>query len=100
MRPYMCTPQPLHAWRWIVALASTTDSFWPFAVTDTLSFGTTATTENIAPAGFQHFVQPHAWLCATLPLIDTVTASAPQWQVSVPPLNFLLPALTPLSIDG
>ena len=23
MRPYMCTPQPLQAWRWMVALAST-----------------------------------------------------------------------------
>jgi hypothetical protein len=33
-------------------------------------------------------------------LIVTVTGSLAQWQVSVPPLNFLFPALTPLSIDG
>ena len=70
------------------------------AVTLSLSLGTTATTENIAPAGFQHLVQPQAWLCATLPLMVTVTGSVAHWQVSVPPLNFLLPALTPLSIDG
>jgi hypothetical protein len=62
--------------------------------------GTTATTENTAPFGFQHLVQPHAWLCATLPLIATVTGSLAQWHVSVPPLNFLFPAFTPLSIDG
>ena len=34
------------------------------AVTLILSRGTTATTENTAPAGFQHFVQPQAWLWA------------------------------------
>src|SRR5678815_2410823 len=84
----------------MVALASTTFNFCALADTLTLSLGTTATTENTAPAGFQHLVQPQAWLCATLPLIDTVTGSVAQWQVSVPPLNFLLPALTPLSIDG
>src|ERR1043165_9379757 len=100
MRPYMCTPQPLQAWRWMVALPSTTLSFCAFDVTLRLSFGTTATTENTAPAGFQHLVQPQAWLCATLPLMETVTGSLAHLQVSVPPLNFLLPALTPLSIDG
>src|ERR671924_8933 len=100
MRPYMCTPQPLQAWRWMAALLSTTLSFWPLADTVRLSRGTTATTENTAPAGFQHLVQPQAWLCATLPLMVTVTGSEAQRQVSVPPLNFLLPALTPLSIDG
>src|SRR6187431_3282603 len=100
MRPYMCTPQPLHAWRWMAALASTVVSFCSLAVTLTLSRLTTATTENFAPAGFQHLVQPQAWLWATLPLIVTVTGSSVQWQVRVPPLNFLLPALTPLSIDG
>jgi hypothetical protein len=31
-----------------------------FFVTDTLSRGATAMTENKAPAGFQHFEQPHA----------------------------------------
>jgi hypothetical protein len=84
----------------MVAEASTTFSFWPFAVTCRLSRGTTATTENIAPLGFQHFVQPHAWLCATLPLIVTVTGSVVQWQVSVPPAKLSDPAWTPLSTDG
>jgi hypothetical protein len=32
----------------------------PFFVTLTLSRDTTATTEKLAPFGFQHFVQPHA----------------------------------------
>src|SRR6185436_2257066 len=27
MRPYICTPQPEQAWRWMAALASTTASF-------------------------------------------------------------------------
>src|SRR3954469_87338 len=100
MRPNMCTPQPLQAWRWIVALPSTTESFCALAVTLSLAFDTTATTENMAPAGFQHLVQPQAWLWATLPLMETVTGSAAHRQLNVPPLNFLLPALTPLSIDG
>src|SRR5688572_9209552 len=100
MRPYMCTPQPEQAWRWIAALGSTTESFSAPELTVSLSLGTTATTENTAPAGFQHLVQPQAWLWATLPLMETVTGSAAQWQVNVPPLNFFAPALTPLSIDG
>ena len=66
MRPYMWTPQPVHAWRWIVALESTTFSLSALAVTLRLSRGTTATCENSAPPGFQHFVQPHTWLCARL----------------------------------
>jgi hypothetical protein len=44
-----------------------------FFVTSTLSRGTTATTENSAPSGFQHLVQPQAWLCAVcevMPLED------------------------------
>src|SRR6185503_20925203 len=84
----------------MVALASTTFNFCALADTLTLSLGTTATTENTAPAGFQHLVQPQAWLCATLPLMLTVTGSEAQWQVSVPPLNFLAPGFRPLSIDG
>ena len=48
------------------------------AVTLSLSLDTTATTENTAPAGFQHLVQPQAWLCATLPLMETVTGSLAQ----------------------
>src|SRR6185503_5695777 len=58
MRLYMCTPQLLQACRWITAFASTTASLSSFAVTRTLSRGTTATWENSAPAGFQHLVQP------------------------------------------
>src|SRR5687768_8855745 len=100
MRPYMCTPHPEHACRRMVALESTTCSFCALLVMLRLSFGTTATTANIAPAGFQHLVQPHAWLCATLPLTVTVTGSSAHRQVSVPPLNRLAPALRPLSIDG
>ena len=42
------------------ALASTVCSFCSFAVTLRLSRLTTATTENLAPAGFQHLVQPQA----------------------------------------
>src|SRR5689334_24676216 len=60
----------------------------------------TATTENAAPFGFQHLVQPQAWLNATLPLRATVTGWEVHLQVSVPPAKSLLPALIPLSIDG
>src|SRR5687767_5409271 len=91
MRPYMSTPQPVQACRWMAALASTVFSFCSLAVTVRLSRPTTATTENLAPGGFQHLVQPQAWLWATLPLMETVTGSEAQWQVSVPPLNFLAP---------
>jgi hypothetical protein len=42
----------------MVALGSTTFSLSAFAVTESLSRGTTATCENSAPLGFQHFVQP------------------------------------------
>src|ERR1700689_3936801 len=58
IRPYMCTPQALHAWRCIVAFASTTFSLSALSVTRSLSRGTTATIANKAPFGFQHFVQP------------------------------------------
>jgi hypothetical protein len=50
----------LHAWRWIVADGSTMCSFSSCAVTLRLSLGTTATTENSAPDGFQHLEQPQA----------------------------------------
>src|SRR5512142_901136 len=98
MRPYMCTPQPVQAWRWIVALGSTTLSLSAFLVTLTLSFEMTATTENVAPFGFQHFVQPQAWLCATFEPRDTSTA--PHLHTNVPPAKLGLPFLMPLSIDG
>jgi hypothetical protein len=51
-------PQPVRATGW--GVGSTIFSLPSFAVTFTLSLPTTATTENIAPAGFQHLVQPQA----------------------------------------
>src|SRR5205085_650668 len=57
MRPNMCVPQARQACRWIVAEASITRSLSPFSRTVTFSRGTTATTEKIAPSGFQHLVQ-------------------------------------------
>ena len=100
IRPYMCTPQPVQAWRWIVLDASTTLSFWPFAVTTTLSRGTTATMLKVAPSGFQHWVQPQTWLCAVFEPRVTSTLSVAQWQLSVPPAKSALPALTPPSTAG
>jgi hypothetical protein len=90
----------LQAWRWIVAFSSTIFSLLPFAVTLTLSLGTTPTTANTAPFGFQHLVQPQAWLWAMLPLILTVTGSFAHWHVRVPPAKFGEPFFTPLSTDG
>ena len=84
----------------MVADGSTTASLSPFCVTLTLSFDTTATTENIAPFGFQHLVQPQAWLCATCAPIDTLTGLSVHLQVSVPPAKSFDPCLTPLSTDG
>src|SRR5690348_14373258 len=70
------------------------------AVTLTLSRGTTPTTENAAPSGFQHRVQPQAWLCATLASIFTSTLSLAQRHCRVPPVKPGAPLLTPLSTDG
>src|SRR5437773_2072186 len=100
MRPYRWTPQPLQAWRCIAAFGSTIFSLFAFAVTLSVSRGTTATIEDSAPFGFQHFVQPQTWLCADCDLTDTVTASLLHWQLSVPPANDDDPALTPLSTAG
>src|ERR1700704_1897773 len=100
MRPYMCVPQTLQAWRWIVADASTTCSLSPFSSTVRLSRGTTATTEKIAPSGFQHFVQPQAWLWGTSPLMPTLTCLSLHLQIRVPPAKLPEPFLTPLSTDG
>src|SRR5512141_1713827 len=82
----------------MTADGSTIFSLLPFAVTFTLLFEMTATTENMAPAGFQHLVQPQAWLNATLPLSATVTGCEVHLQTSVPPAKSLAPR--PLSIDG
>src|ERR1700760_3157828 len=100
MRPYMCTPQSLHAWRWIAAFSSTTFNLSAFLVTLILSFDTTATTENVAPSGFQHLVQPQAWLCATSPLMPTLTGFSLHLQTRVPPAKLPVPFFTPLSTDG
>src|SRR6266850_3490664 len=96
----MCTPQPVHAWRWIGAEESTSFSLLSLAATSSLSRETTATIENFAPAGFQHFVQPQAWLKATLLASRTVTGFALHLQVSVPPAKSFTPGSMPLSIDG
>src|SRR5689334_7724619 len=100
MRPYMCTPQALHAWRWMVALGSTTASLSAFSVTFTLSRGATATTENSAPSGFQHFVQPQAWLCADCASTLTLTGLSLQRHCNVPPAKSFTAGLMPLSTDG
>src|SRR5687768_17151267 len=100
MRPYRCTPHPVQAYLWIAAELSTTLSFFSFAVTLSLSRGTTATRENSAPEGFQHLVHPHTWLKDTLPSIDTVTESFVHRHTSVPPAKSFAPALTPRSTLG
>src|SRR3979490_2055682 len=100
MRPYMCVPQTLQAWRWIVADISTTCSFVPFSSTVKFSLAHAATTEKGAPSGFQHLVQPQAWLWATSPLTPTLTGLSLHLQTRVPPAKLPEPFLTPLSIDG
>src|SRR5687767_778918 len=100
MRPYIWTPQLVHACRLIVALGSTTFSLFSFAVTLRLSRGTTATCENSAPLGFQHFVQPQTWLWADWPLIDTATLLSEHLQYSVPPAKFARAGLIPRSTAG
>ena len=62
--------------------------------------GTTATIENSAPFGFQHFVQPQTWLKAQFPSMLTTTASVLQLQCSEPPLKPSTPRETPSSTDG
>src|ERR1700755_1187643 len=96
----MWTPQPRHACRWIVADASTTCSLFPFCRTLSFSRGTTATTEKSAPAGFQHLVQPQAWLYAIDPSMRIFTGSCAHLQTNVPPLKPAVPGLSPESTDG
>src|ERR1700744_2569406 len=100
MRPYMCTPQTLQAWRLMVALSLTTCSLSPFSVTEAASLPTAAATENLAPSGFQHWVQPQAWLCATCEVICAFTGLSAHLQTSVPPVKLEEPCFTPLSTDG
>src|SRR3978361_121208 len=100
MRPYMWVPQTEQAWRWIVAEALTTLSLSPFSSTVTFSRGTTATTEKTTPSGFQHWVQPQAWLWATSPLMPTLTGLSLHLQTRVPPPKLPEPFFTPPSTDG
>src|SRR5579863_7076361 len=85
MRPYMCTPQPVQAYRCMAAEESTIFNLLALAVTSSLSRGTTAIKENTAPLGFQHLVQPQTWLNATLLVIFTVTGADVHLHLSVPP---------------
>src|SRR5687768_3839585 len=100
MRPYMCTPHSLQAYRWMVALGSAMASLCAFASTLSLSRGTTATCENNAPFGFQHLVQPHTWLCAHCAWIDTWTRFCEQAHHSVPPAKSDAAGFNPPSTDG
>src|SRR3954468_9626870 len=84
----------------MVAFSSTIFSLSPFSSTCTLSRGTTATTENLASAGFQHLVQPQAWLCATWLETFTFTGLSAHLHTSVPPVKLEEPCFTPLSTDG
>src|SRR5271157_1964608 len=98
--PRIWTPHAVQACLWITALESTTLSLSPFLTTVTLSVGATATIEKAAPAGFQHFVQPQAWLCAIPPSILTSTGRSVQAQTRTPPANEDEPFFTPLSRSG
>src|SRR5437660_2901033 len=100
MRPYMCTPQSLQAWRWMVALESTIASLSAFATTFSRSRGTTATCAKRAPFGFQHLVQPHTWLCADWPVICTSTLLLEHLHQSEPPAKSFAAGLIPLSTPG
>src|ERR1700756_55864 len=100
MRPYICVPHTLHACRWIVFEGLTIWSLSPFSSTVTFWRGTTATTEKTAPSGFQHWVHPQAWLCATSPLTPTLTGLSLHLQIRVPPAKLVEPFLTLLSTDG
>src|SRR3984957_11348322 len=83
----------------MVALGSTIASLSPFLVTLSLSRGTTATTENNTPLGFQHLVQPQTWLCADCAPTDTSTGFDGHLQTSVPPAKSLAAGLKPLSTE-
>ena len=100
MRPNMCVPHSLQAWRWMVAPSSTIASLSPFSSTSTLSRPTTAIWANTAPAGFQHLEQPQTWLWATCAPTRTLTGLVLQRQVSVPPAKPGVAAGKPLSTAG
>ena len=75
-------------------------SFCPFSEAIKLARGTTATTENEAPAGFQHLVHPQAWSKAICPSIRILTGSWAHLQTNVPPLKFADAVFNPESTDG
>ena len=79
---------------------STIWSLSAFAVTVRFSRGTTATTENSAPSGFQHFVQPQAWSWATWPLMLTVTGLDAHLHFNVPPAKLGDSGFSPWSTAG
>lgn len=58
-----------------MAEGSRTFSLEALAVTLRFSTGTTPMIAKMAPAGFQHWEQPQAWLCNTFPLMVTSTLS-------------------------
>jgi hypothetical protein len=82
------------------ALLSTTASLSPFSSTVTSPVPATATTENTAPSGFQHLVQPQAWLCAIWPFTATFTGLLVHAQTKVPPAKLALSFGRPLSMLG
>ena len=84
----------------MVALSSTIFSLSALSVTLTLSRATTATIENSAPAGFQHRVQPQAWLWAVWAATDTLTGLSLHLHISVPPVKLAAAGLMPWSTDG
>src|SRR5258708_3186111 len=84
----------------MAAFSSTIFSLSPFSATASLSREPTATTKNLAPAGFQHLVQPQAWLWAMAAEIFTFTGFDAHLQTRVPPWKLSEPLLIPLSIDG
>ena len=46
-------------------------------------------TANVAPFGFQHLVQPQAWLCAVFALISTLTGLSVHLQDQCPAREIL-----------
>src|SRR6185312_13675054 len=84
----------------MAAFSSTIFSLSPFSATSSLSRPTTATTENLAPAGFQHLVQPQAWLWAMAAPIFTFTGLDAHLHTRTPPWKLSEPLTIPLSIDG
>ena len=95
--PYMWTPHSVQACRRINAEGSTTFSLSPFSATVTLSCDVTATTENTAPAGFQHFVQPQSTSSAEIHVDPAVLAKyVGVYEVSTP----RGPAKATMTVEG